>query len=225
MVRRNILPRRPSIDGQGHAANTWTCYTPAAEFGNLKAYRAPFLIRPLSTLLASARWWRRPPANRLYIQHVQLESRPDTPMPNSEKAALLNRISKRCGQLECLLASISRKALVTEFTVRLGDIRYQIHTLSMADLRKLDREVFGFTKRLEHTDDGEGGVVMNQERRTRFLVDPYCRKHRSTKSADGRVATEAARLKGNNLEKEEIEKRKEKMKKEVDTHRPSHGRS
>jgi hypothetical protein len=41
------------------------------------------------------------------------------------------------------------------------------------------------------------------------------------------VATEAARLNGNNLEKEEIKKKKEKMKEkeEVDTHRPSHGRS
>jgi hypothetical protein len=34
--------------------------------------------------------------------------------------------------------------------------------------------------------------------------------NRSTKSADGRVATEAAWLNGNNLEKEEIKKR-EKM--------------
>ena len=41
------------------------------------------------------------------------------------------------------------------------------------------------------------------------------------------MATEAARLNGNNLEKEEIKKKKEKMKEkeEVDTHRPSHGRS
>jgi hypothetical protein len=36
--------------------------------------------------------------------------------------------------------------------------------------------------------------------------------NRSTKSADGRVATEAAWLNGNNLEKEEIRKKKEKMK-------------
>ena len=36
--------------------------------------------------------------------------------------------------------------------------------------------------------------------------------NRSTKSADGRVATEAAWLNGNNLEKEEIKKKKEKMK-------------
>jgi hypothetical protein len=38
------------------------------------------------------------------------------------------------------------------------------------------------------------------------------RNHRSTKSADGRVATEAAWLNGNNLEKEEIKKKKEKRK-------------
>ena len=38
--------------------------------------------------------------------------------------------------------------------------------------------------------------------------------HRSTKSADGRVATEAAWLNGNNLEKEEIKKTKEKQKNE-----------
>jgi hypothetical protein len=42
--------------------------------------------------------------------------------------------------------------------------------------------------------------------------------HRATiaqlKSADGRVATEAAWLNGNNLEKEETRKKKEKMKKQ-----------
>jgi hypothetical protein len=36
----------------------------------------------------------------------------------------------------------------------------------------------------------------------------------STKSADGRVATEAAWLNGNNLEKEETKKKKKKKKKE-----------
>jgi hypothetical protein len=42
------------------------------------------------------------------------------------------------------------------------------------------------------------------------------------------VATEAAWLNGNNLEKEEIKKRKEKTekwKKSLDAHRPSHGRT
>jgi hypothetical protein len=39
--------------------------------------------------------------------------------------------------------------------------------------------------------------------------------NRSTKSAYGRVATEAAWLDGNNLEKEEIKKKKEKMKEKV----------
>jgi hypothetical protein len=39
------------------------------------------------------------------------------------------------------------------------------------------------------------------------------------------VATEAAWLDGDNLGKEEIKKKKEKMKKRFDTHRPSHGRS
>ena len=42
------------------------------------------------------------------------------------------------------------------------------------------------------------------------------------------MATEAAWLNGNNLEKEEIKKRKEKTekwKKSLDTHRPSHGRT
>jgi hypothetical protein len=38
---------------------------------------------------------------------------------------------------------------------------------------------------------------------------------RSTKSADGRAATEAAWLDGNNLEKEELQKKKEKMKEKV----------
>jgi len=38
------------------------------------------------------------------------------------------------------------------------------------------------------------------------------------------VATEAAWLNGNNLEKE-TKKKKEKMKERLDTHRPSHGRS
>jgi hypothetical protein len=40
------------------------------------------------------------------------------------------------------------------------------------------------------------------------------------------VATEAAWLNGNKVEKEEIKKRKEKRKKKetLDTHRPSHGR-
>jgi hypothetical protein len=41
------------------------------------------------------------------------------------------------------------------------------------------------------------------------------------------VATEAAWLHGNNVEKEEIKKKKEKTRKEkktLDTHRPSHGR-
>jgi hypothetical protein len=37
------------------------------------------------------------------------------------------------------------------------------------------------------------------------------------------VATEAAWLNGNNLEKE-TKKKKEKMKERLDTHRPSHGR-
>jgi hypothetical protein len=39
------------------------------------------------------------------------------------------------------------------------------------------------------------------------------------------VATEAAWLNGNNIEKEEIKKKKEKIKKRFDTHRPSHGRT
>jgi hypothetical protein len=39
------------------------------------------------------------------------------------------------------------------------------------------------------------------------------------------VATEAAWLNGNPLEKETIKKKKEKMKERLDTHRPSHGRS
>ena len=39
------------------------------------------------------------------------------------------------------------------------------------------------------------------------------------------MATEAAWLDGDNLGKEEIKKKKEKMKKRFDTHRPSHGRS
>jgi hypothetical protein len=39
------------------------------------------------------------------------------------------------------------------------------------------------------------------------------------------VATEAAWLDGNNMEKEEIMKKQEKLKEKVDTHRPSHGRS
>jgi hypothetical protein len=41
----------------------------------------------------------------------------------------------------------------------------------------------------------------------------------------GRVATEAAWLDGNNLENEEIKKKKEKIKERLDTHRPSHGRT
>jgi hypothetical protein len=52
--------------------------------------------------------------------------------------------------------------------------------------------------------------------------------HRSTKSADGRVATEAVRPNGNNLEEEEIKKKREKNRKKqktLDTPRPSHGRS
>ena len=48
--------------------------------------------------------------------------------------------------------------------------------------------------------------------------------NRSTKSADGRVVTEAAWLNGNHLEKE-TKKKKEKMKERLDTHRPSHGRT
>jgi hypothetical protein len=43
------------------------------------------------------------------------------------------------------------------------------------------------------------------------------------------VATEAAWLNGNNWEKEEINEaereKREKMKKSLDTHRPSHGRT
>jgi len=39
--------------------------------------------------------------------------------------------------------------------------------------------------------------------------------HRSTKSADGRVATEAAWLNGNNLEKEEMKKKKGKKRKKA----------
>jgi serine/threonine protein kinase len=39
------------------------------------------------------------------------------------------------------------------------------------------------------------------------------------------VATEAAWLNGNHLEKETIKKKKEKMKERLDTHRPSHGRT
>jgi hypothetical protein len=39
--------------------------------------------------------------------------------------------------------------------------------------------------------------------------------NRSTKSADGRVATEAAWLNGNNLEKEEIKKKKRKKREKM----------
>jgi hypothetical protein len=52
--------------------------------------------------------------------------------------------------------------------------------------------------------------------------------HRSTKSADGRVATGAAWLKGRNSQGEREEQNiltgKEKKKNILDTHRPSHGR-
>src|SRR5580658_1708933 len=56
--------------------------------------------------------------------------------------------------------------------------------------------------------------------------------NRSTKSADGRVATGAAWLKGRNSQEERqkerktsLQEKKKRKKNMIDTHRPSHGRS